>query len=164
MNALSIKNFRSRFEETATVRLLFPQVITLSQEDCSLIEPHLELFLTYGIEAQRMSPTQITITQTPVFLKNQSLEDTIKQAVSVLHEHEYLKEEELKKLINEKIHAQLSCAAAVKAGDELGFEGMVELVRDLFACPNKLTCPHGRPTKWELTINDIEKKFKRDYR
>lgn len=158
------ERLRSRFETVTSVRLLFPQVITLAAEDCSLLEPHLDMLLSFGIEAQRMSETQIVISHTPLFLKNQSLEDTIKQAISALHEHDYLPKEELRKLIQERVHAQLSCTAAVKAGDELSYEGMIELVRDLFACPNKLTCPHGRPTKWELSLSDIEKKFKRDYR
>ncbi len=152
------------FDEITQVRLLFPQVISLTRSDVSLIEPYLELFQSFGIEAQRMSEQELVIVQTPIFLKNQSLEDCVKQAIGALHEYSYLGADELKKIMVERIHAQLSCKAAVKAGDELSMESMHQIIKDLHSTNNKLTCPHGRPTQWALTKSDIEKKFKRDYR
>lgn len=158
------ERLRSQFEEIARVRLLFPQVVHVTTSDLDLIEPHLELLQSFGIEAQRMSETELVINATPLFVKNQSLEDCIKQAIAVLHEHQYLDEEDLKKIIQERVHALLSCKAAVKAGDELSDEAMHSIISELYSCDNKLTCPHGRPTVWELKNSDLEKKFKRDYR
>ncbi len=158
------ERLRSQFEEIARVRLLFPQVVHVTTSDLDLIEPHLELLQSFGIEAQRMSENELVINATPLFVKNQSLEDCIKQAIAVLHEHQYLDEEDLKKIIQERVHALLSCKAAVKAGDELSPEAMHSIISELYSCENKLTCPHGRPTVWELKNSDLEKKFKRDYR
>ncbi len=158
------ERIRSTFDDVAQIRLLFPQVIHLTAVDLNLLEPYLPLMNRFGIEAQRMSEQEIVITETPVLLKNQSLEDCIKQAVSVLHEYNYLEENELKNIIHERIHAQLSCKAAVKAGDELSSQSMHEIIKELAVTDNKLTCPHGRPTVWEMKSGDIEKKFKRDYR
>ena len=157
------ERFRARFDDVARVRLLFPQIISLADADLALIEPYLPLFQTFGIEVQRLEK-EIVITETPVLLNNQSLEDSIKQAVSVLYEYEYLERDELKKIIHERIHASVSCKAAVKAGDELSVESMHEIIKDLSVTENRLTCPHGRPTRWELKIDEIEKRFKRDYR
>ena len=55
----------------------------------------------------------------------------------------------------------MACKAAVKAGDVLTQEQMIQLLKDLEKTPNRFTCPHGRPTGWLLSINEIEKKFKR---
>ncbi len=111
-----------------------------------------------------MGQHEIMITHTPIFLKNRSLEDCIKEAISSIHEHQSLEQDELKKIIEKKLHAQISCKAAIRAGDSLTQESMHNLIKDLYATENKLTCPHGRPTLWELTVPELEKKFKRDYR
>jgi len=65
------------------------------------------------------------------------------------------------KEINEKIHAQMACKAAVKAGDILTTEQIEQLLKDLQQTNNRFTCPHGRPTGWLLSNYEIEKKFKR---
>ncbi len=158
------ERLKAQFEAVARVRLLFPQAIHLTKSDIDLLEPHFDLLSDFGITAQRTSDTELVISETPLFVKNQSLDDCIKQAIAVLHEHQYLDKSELQKIIQERIHALLSCKAAVKAGDTLSQEEMNNLINELYSIKNKLTCPHGRPTIWEFKINDLEKKFKRDYR
>ncbi len=158
------EQLKAQFEDIARVRLLFPQVITLGASDLDLLEPHLEVLKTFGIEAQRMAETELVIHETPLFVKNQSLEDCIKQAVALFHEKNDLNADELKKLIQERIHAMLSCKAAVKAGDKLSDDAMHNIVNELYTIENMLTCPHGRPTIWEFKTSDLEKRFKRDYR
>lgn len=158
------ERLRVQFEEIASVRLLFPQIVHLVKSDLDLLDPHLDMLQSFGIEAQRIAETELIINATPLFVKNQSLDDCIKQAVAVLHEHHYLDPNELRTIIKERVHALLSCKAAVKAGDELSDEAMHSIISELYNCDNKLTCPHGRPTVWELKTSDLEKKFKRDYR
>jgi DNA mismatch repair protein MutL len=158
------ERLKAQFENIARVQLLFPQVVHLSQTDLDLLEPHLELLREFGIESQRSSVTELIIKETPLFVKNQSLEDCIKQAVAVLNEHLYLDPQDLQKIIQERIHAMLSCKTAVKAGDTLSNEEMHNLINELYSIKNKLTCPHGRPTLWEFKTSELEKKFKRDYR
>ena len=70
-------------------------------------------------------------------------------------------QQDLFKLLNEQLHAQMACKAAVKAGDLLTHEQMKNLLEDLNKVENRFTCPHGRPTGWLLSLHDIEKKFKR---
>lgn len=158
------EKLKEQFQSTSQVRLLFPQVISLNKTDLDLLEPFFEVLQSFGVQAQRMTQSELMITQTPLFIKNQSLADCIKQAVALLHEHASLKDSEIKKLLQERIHASLSCKAAVKAGDKLSEEAMHSLIKELYAAENSLTCPHGRPTLWELRTEELEKKFKRDYR
>ena len=158
------ERLKTQFEDIARVQLLFPQVVHLTKSDLDLLEPHFDLLKDFGIAAQRTSEAELVINETPLFVKNRSLEDCIKQAVAVLHEHQYLDKGQLRKIIQERIHALLSCKAAVKAGDELTTEEMHSLINELYSIKNKLTCPHGRPTIWELKTTELEKKFKRDYK
>lgn len=56
---------------------------------------------------------------------------------------------------------RFACRASVKAGDELTIPQLKLILVDLAACENPYTCPHGRPTIIELSLGDLEKKFKR---
>lgn len=155
------EQFTQRFEDVATVKLLFPQIVTLTASDIQLIEPHLPLFETHGLDINVLSDTQLVIYATPVHIKNQSLEDIIKQTIGWVTELTELPTDQFSKAIHEKLHAQMACKAAVKAGDVLTQQQMQKLIDDLDVTNNRLTCPHGRPTCWNLSLSEIEKKFKR---
>ena len=61
----------------------------------------------------------------------------------------------------ENIRKLVACHSAIKAGDKLSVEEMNQLIRDLYATENPLTCPHGRPTIIRLTEPEIKKRFMR---
>lgn len=153
--------FSKRFDEIATVKLLFPQIITLTNAAIKLIEPFIELFNHNGIDLQIFSETELVVQSTPVHLKNQSLQDLVTDVLAWISENQAAEQTQFFKAINEKIHAQMSCKAAVKAGDILTREQMEQLLDDLNKTDNRFTCPHGRPTGWLLSTHEIEKKFKR---
>jgi DNA mismatch repair protein MutL len=153
--------FSERFNEVATVQLLFPQTITLSPDDIELITPHLDIFTSNGIIIEQYAHDQLIIQSLPVHLKEHSLNDLLKEVIGWIIEYKSLNAQEFKKTINNKLHAQMACKAAVKAGDILTQEKMEQLLHDLEKTANRFSCPHGRPTGWLISLNDIEKKFRR---
>lgn len=153
--------FSERFNEVATIQLMFPHVIILSPQDINLITPHLDIFTTNGIIIEQCASDQLIVQSLPVHLKDQSLTDIVKETISWVTEHASLDEQALKKTLNNKLQAQMACKAAVKAGDTLTQEKMEQLLRDLDKTANRFSCPHGRPTGWLLSLHEIEKKFKR---
>lgn len=54
-----------------------------------------------------------------------------------------------------------SCKSAVKGGDVLSSDEAEALIRDLKACVNPFSCPHGRPTFVKFSKYEIERMFKR---
>ncbi len=56
---------------------------------------------------------------------------------------------------------RFSCKASIKAGEELTTIQLKTLLGQLEGCSNPYSCPHGRPTLIQLSIADLEKKFKR---
>jgi DNA mismatch repair protein MutL len=153
--------FSQRFDQVATIQLLFPQIITLTAHEIDLIMPHLDILLTNGIILEQCAQDQLTIQSLPVHLKDQSVTDIIKEVVSWIDEYSSLDVHAFKKAINHKLQAQMACKAAVKAGDILTQEKMEQLLSDLEKTNNRFSCPHGRPTGWLLSLVEIEKKFKR---
>ena len=55
----------------------------------------------------------------------------------------------------------LSCKSAVKAGQELPPAAQLKLIRDLNDTAHALTCPHGRPTVFHITLREIMRAFRR---
>lgn len=155
------ERFKNRFNDVVAVNLMFPQIITLSQQDLATIMPHLDILKQHGIGADVFGQDQLVIQSTPTYLKQLNLSDLIYQVIAWVQEYQQLDLEQFTKQINERLHAQMACKAAVKAGDVLASAQMYELLDDLQQSQNHLTCPHGRPTTWSFSLNDIEKKFKR---
>lgn len=56
---------------------------------------------------------------------------------------------------------QASCKAAIKAGHIEDQAHIKWICDNLLALPDIKFCPHGRPVAMEMSINDIEKQFKR---
>lgn len=55
----------------------------------------------------------------------------------------------------------LACRGSIKAGHEMGWKEMHDLLRDLFSCENPKTCPHGRPALVTISEVQLEKIFGR---
>jgi len=55
----------------------------------------------------------------------------------------------------------LACRGSIKAGHEMAWKEMHDLLRELFACENPKTCPHGRPTVVTISQVQLEKIFGR---
>jgi len=153
--------FSKRFENIATIKLLFPQFITLKEEDISLIEEHIEIFKKNGIDLDVFGQNQIKIQATPVHLKSVNLQEIIQETLASIKEFQGLDPQEFAEKVHDHLHSQMACKAAVKAGDILTFEQMKKLLRDLDQTEGRFACPHGRPIGWMLSHYEIEKKFKR---
>ncbi len=153
--------FSKHFEELATIALAFPQTIEFPETDLDLLTPYLEILIKSGITIERFGPTQLIIKATPVHCKRVNLKELIGQMIGWIHQEGNASTEVIKKGLNEQLHAQMACKAAIKAGDVLTHEQMKQLLDDLEKTPNRFSCPHGRPTGWMLSWYDVEKKFKR---
>lgn len=157
------EQFKTRFADTAIITLMFPHILTLASDTLNILEPYLSVLSEHGIHIKRTNETQLTITATPVYLKNVSFKNLINELLSCISASITMTIEMINKQMTEKIRAQMACSAAVKAGDELSSEQIQQLLTDLAKTENRFTCPHGRPTSWLLNHDEIVKKFQRDY-
>jgi len=153
--------FSKRFADVATINLIFPQIISLSNSDLVTIKPHLSIFERNGIMIELFGSDQLIVKATPVHLKDKALDHLIKEVIIWINQRQSLEDEEFFNTINKKLQAQMACKAAVKAGDVLTQEQIEQLLQTLNHTPNRFSCPHGRPTSWLLPLDEIEKKFRR---
>lgn len=155
------EEFATRFDTIPSVALLFPIMVHISKEALELLMPYFALFEQHKIILEPFGNEQLIVQSIPVHLKETSLDDLIHKTIAWIAEYKHLEQTEFSSTLHHHMRAQMACSAAVKAGDELTQEKMEQLLRDLFKTPNRLSCPHGRPTGWLLPLYEIEKKFKR---
>jgi DNA mismatch repair protein MutL len=153
-----------RFENHEGTKLMFPEIIELSSTEIKQIKHAQEFLKKQGIETEFFGKNQLAIKSSPPKVQNQSLKELIFEILEFIKENEKLDTQTFRKKLNDRVHAQISCKSAVKAGDVLSVQQMQEIVEKLYKTENPLTCPHGRPTTWVIKRFDIEKKFKRDYK
>ena len=55
----------------------------------------------------------------------------------------------------------MACKAAIKGNMHISFAEADALIDQLLALENPYTCPHGRPTIISISMQELEKKFKR---
>jgi DNA mismatch repair protein MutL len=79
----------------------------------------------------------------------------------LLHELlDSLKGEKLEE-IKEVIVTRMACRSAVMAGDILTIPQFERILSELALCDLPYTCPHGRPSMFLTTAEELEKKFRR---
>lgn len=153
--------FAKRFDEVATVQLMFPSLIQISNEEHALLKPWFSIFKDQGIFLDELKEGTLMVKSLPVLLKHVSLDTFLKSCASFINEHANIDHAELTNLVYHEIRSMMACKAAIKAGDVLESQQMHELVNKLHQTENRMTCPHGRPTLWTVSMYDLEKKFKR---
>ena len=61
----------------------------------------------------------------------------------------------------ESIITRMACRSAVMAGEELTILEMDRILKELSSKQLPFTCPHGRPTMIKVSVDELEKKFRR---
>lgn len=152
------EKFADRARNEASITLLFPPIITVSEQDSALLEKHRVALHEYHIILEQNTRTSWLLKAVPLMLKNQAGEELIRKIIMLLAEDQA---DTTNSTITHALRAMMACKAAVKAGDELSPAAQQELIATLFTTPNRMTCPHGRPTTRRLTLTELERLFKR---
>ncbi|MFW6384113.1 MAG: DNA mismatch repair endonuclease MutL [Halodesulfurarchaeum sp.] len=61
------------------------------------------------------------------------------------------------------ILADMACYPSITGNTSLTEGDVLDLLRALDDCENPYACPHGRPTIVEISIEELENRFERDY-
>jgi DNA mismatch repair protein MutL len=140
-------------------KLLFKEVITLSQQQADILERLYEsIHEPIGMILSRFGKEQIIISHVSPWLRGVSLGAFL---IEFLNKYEYDNSIDGVSSFKHAFCAQIACKAAIKSGDILSHEKMSKLIESLLACKQYVTCPHGRPTTYTMGMYELERKFKR---
>lgn len=140
--------------------LLIPQTLEFSEDDFQILMLNKKIFKDAGFEVELFGKRTLKISAIPLFLDGRTF--PIKNMFM-----EFSEDFKGEKIFNnigsleEKALSIMSCRSAVKAGTSLTKEEALEFIRQGKDLTGIYTCPHGRPFKIKIKIEDLEKMFKR---
>ena len=150
------ETFKKEYHEKhiSVQNLLVPIKINISNKDREVVEEHQETLKRFGFEIDFFGKNDILIRAVPNLKFSSSIENLVREII------EDLKNTKIKNSLIEDIVITASCKNAVKANEKLTNEE-IEILLDKLYEIDEYTCPHGRPIILKLSLDDIEKGFKR---
>jgi len=130
--------------------------LELSPDDFSLLGDVVNEFESLGFALRAFGKNTMLIEAVPADLRNI---DEGRVVLDILDNYRERKETRHNKTYN--MAASYACKAAIKTGDALEPIEMQNLVDQLFQTESPYACPHGRPTIVNLTIDELDRRFKR---
>jgi DNA mismatch repair protein MutL len=145
--------------EVEVQRLLFPRTIELTADEAVTLEAEAAEFTRLGFLLESFGGRSVKLDGVPAFAKDVAPERLVRELLGEAGRTRTAATgiAELRR----KLVTSASCQAAIKVNYPLTRDGMQRLLDDLFLTENPTTCPHGRPILFRLTLDEIERAFRR---
>jgi DNA mismatch repair protein MutL len=138
-------------------QLLIPLYIELNPVDFEVIKSIEMELRALGFDIELQSKRKIKLKGIPSDVR-------LGHEDKILHEliDEY-KENDVKLNLDKRdnLAKSYACKHAIKAGDKLNPDEMLNLIDKLFFTQMPYVCPHGRPTMIKISMDELDKKFAR---
>jgi DNA mismatch repair protein MutL len=139
-------------------RFLIPETLSVTDNQWVLIEQSGELLKQLGILLEPFGPRTIAIQAFPILLEKLGPAEFVASLLDTLAERSGQVSQEA---LTHEVLDMMACKAAVKAGDSLSLDEIQTLLTQRETVERSSNCPHGRPTTIHLSLNQLEKQFKR---
>jgi DNA mismatch repair protein MutL len=141
----------------ATQRLLIPESVELSPAELAVLEEHADQVASFGVELRAIGPTAVAIHAVPTLLSRLRPERIVHDLVAELGRAARRPYGDASDLVL----ATMACHGSVRAGDVLGPEEAIALLRALDAVDFAGHCPHGRPVVTRIGYDELERRVGR---
>ena len=152
------EKFMNQFmnSEVKIQSLLQGEIINFTPAEKILVLEHKTELSRLGFNLEEFGDSTFVIKTVPLIFGRLQHSQTIQEVVSTL-----LEKQNSIEMLKEEIITRMACRAAVMAGEELTVSRFETLVQELSLTRLPYTCPHGRPSLFKITSEELEKKFKR---
>ena len=136
--------------------LLFPRQIKLSPKEYALLLENKDTLHEMGMEMDDFGHDTLVVRSLPEALEETDLRGILSDVAAALGEgiRPFTK-------VKEILAARIACHSSVRGKEILHQEEFQQLLRRLENTENPDQCPHGRPTRILLSLDDLKKMFKR---
>ncbi|MBN1478430.1 DNA mismatch repair endonuclease MutL [Candidatus Sumerlaeota bacterium] len=145
-------------QERAEQPLLVPLSFDLPASSMSHLEEMREVFGQIGIDLEPFGGQTVLIRSFPTDFERLDIAAVVMDVAADL---EAEKAPPSAEQVRDRVLTRMACHAAIKANRHLSVEEMRALIRDIIRARLPHTCPHGRPTMALLTLEQLDKQFKR---
>ena len=152
------QNLDTEGEEVIKQPLLVPVSIGVSQTEADLVEENEFLFNNLGFIVERLGVEQVRVRAIPALLRNADIEQLVRDLLADFIE--YGRSQRIQEYENEML-STMACHASVRANRLLSIDEMNALLRDIEQTERSGQCNHGRPTWKQLSLDQLDKFFKR---
>lgn len=152
------QQFLEQKQKNISIQLPKPYIFNTSDIEYLLIEENREELERLGFCIQANNKNTSVITKIPLIFKDRNLKKLLSTFLTNFANEVFTPQIDT---LSQKLLAYLSCRAAVKAGDPLTVQQMKDILKELEKLPHAVTCPHGRPLKITMPLQDLNTMFKR---
>ncbi|MCP5197492.1 MAG: DNA mismatch repair endonuclease MutL [Gammaproteobacteria bacterium] len=138
--------------------LLTPVTLTVTVKERQLVEEYEALFAETGLELATLGAETIVVRQIPALLAGLDIAGLVRDTLTDLAVHETSDRVETAILT---LLASLACHGAIRANRPLNLLEMNALLRDMERTDHSGQCNHGRPTWIQLTLDELDRLFRR---
>jgi DNA mismatch repair protein mutL len=147
-----------QYQNTVPSQMVVPPILlTLTAIEADALNQNQKVLSDLGFHIENFGGNEYRIDGVPSILPSVSKKEMLKELIAELADHNQLKTPE--SIIAKT--ASMACKAAVKGNHTLSLLEAKTLIDELMSLENPYNCPHGRPTMFEMSKYEIEKKFKR---
>ncbi|WP_168013676.1 DNA mismatch repair endonuclease MutL [Halomonas salinarum] len=138
--------------------LLVPVSLAASPGEVATAESERDAFTRLGVELDVAGPETLLVRQVPTLLADADVEPLIRDMLGDLER--YGRSDRLEAHINELL-STMACHGSVRANRRLSIAEMNALLRDMERTERSGQCNHGRPTWFEMSMHELDKRFLR---
>ena len=135
--------------------LMEPVPVNLSPSHRKLVESQREIIEWLGFVIEPFGGSTYLLRGVPAALSSGSPAEGLADVLDSMEEGGGYETWE------ERAAYSIACHGAIRAGKTLSLQEMTALTRQLEACRQPNTCPHGRPTMVHLSTSQLEREFGR---
>ena len=140
-------------------RLLYPVMVELAPHERVMVEDELEEFARLGFRVEPFGNDAIRLDGVPAIATDLDPEALFRELLGDAAGSRAAAADVAQ--VRLKLVTTAACKAAIKINHSLTLVGMQALLDDLYATTNPTTCPHGRPILFRLSLEEIERAFRR---
>jgi len=150
-------------KDAASHRMLFPQQVRLGPKEYNAVLNNLQLLTDFGIEAEDFGHGTIIVRSLPEVLMAADVNELITDLASCITDDGATSHRQAGPLsdLHESIAARLACHSSMRGRETPDMARVNELLKDLAACDEPDRCPHGRPTRIRISMNELKKMFRK---
>ncbi|MBI4564899.1 MAG: DNA mismatch repair endonuclease MutL [Planctomycetes bacterium] len=143
-------------------RLLLPAVAEVTAAERAKLEEHRALLESVGLVLDDFGPSSVVVRTVPALLRDADPAGLVRDLLDRVAEHGESERAAGHPLpMIDELLEFMACRAAVKFGQRLSPEEIAKLLENAERMDYSATCAHGRPAAIKLTIEDLERYFKR---
>lgn len=142
--------------DSASQMLLTPVIMQLTHREYEIYRDSADALQQAGFDVSDFGDLSVQLRAVPMVLGNARSIDCLRDALDDLAESGQISQQKRTDRI-----IQMACKHAVKGGEKLPMDALMELVRRMIRDNVTPTCPHGRPLVIEVSRRDLEKRFRR---